>query len=88
MGRIREVVGRPRESAGARLGFSRTVRGGVPENGVGDTNTADKEAREAAPRFFGGRHTGSVAESGRRPEPTPRAYRGGRHTGQAPCYAV
>ena len=26
--------------------------------------------------------------SGRRPEPTPHAYRGGRRTGQAPCYAV
>ena len=28
-----------------------------------------------------------LAESGRRPEPTPRAYRGECVTGQAPCYA-
>ncbi|XP_052349959.1 uncharacterized protein LOC127915130 [Oncorhynchus keta] len=33
-------------------------------------------------------HTGSVAKSGRRPEPTPRAYHGEWRTGQAPCYAV
>ena len=31
---------------------------------------------------------GRLAESGFRPEPTPRAYRGERVTGQAPCYAV
>jgi hypothetical protein len=80
------VAGRPRESARAHLGFPRTVRGGIPENGVGDTNTAGKEAREAGPKQFG--DTGSVAESGWRPEPTPRAYRGGHRTGQAPCYAV
>ena len=29
-----------------------------------------------------------LAESGYRPEPSPRAYRGERGTGQAPCYAV
>ncbi|XP_071240786.1 uncharacterized protein [Salvelinus alpinus] len=33
-----------------------------------------------SPNIFG-------AESGYRPEPTPRAYRGERVTGQAPCYA-
>ncbi|XP_055727839.1 uncharacterized protein LOC129816895 isoform X1 [Salvelinus fontinalis] len=37
---------------------------------------------------FGRRHTGRLVESGRRPEPTPRAYCGERVTGQAPCYAV
>ncbi|KAM9568800.1 uncharacterized protein ACWYII_027769 [Salvelinus alpinus] len=41
------------------------------------------------PNFFGGKgHTGSVAESGSRPEPTPRAYRGEYGTGQNPCYGV
>ena len=29
-----------------------------------------------------------MAKSGRRPEPTPCAYRGERWIGQAPCYAV
>ena len=29
-----------------------------------------------------------MAESGWRPLPTPRAYRGERRTGQSPCYAV
>jgi hypothetical protein len=29
-----------------------------------------------------------LAESGFRPEPTPRAYRGERVTGQAPCYPI
>ena len=37
---------------------------------------------------FVGEHTGSLAESGWRPEPTPRAYRGERRTDQEPCYAV
>jgi hypothetical protein len=40
------------------------------------------------PNIFWGGHTGRVAESGFRPEPTPRAYRGERVTGQAPCYPV
>ena len=35
--------------------------------------------------FLGEGHTGSVAKSVRRPEPTPRAYRGARLTGQASC---
>ena len=33
-------------------------------------------------------HTGRLAESGDRPEPTPCDYRKNRSTGQAPCYAV
>ena len=37
------------------------------------------------PQKLFGRHT---VESGYRPEPTPRAYRRERGTGQAPCYAV
>ncbi|KAM9415028.1 uncharacterized protein ACWYII_024108 isoform 1-T3 [Salvelinus alpinus] len=41
-------------------------------------------------KFLGGGHTRSVAKPGRIPEPTPRAYRGGRRrrTGKTPCYAV
>ena len=38
--------------------------------------------------IFGRGYTGRLAESRFRPEPTPRAYRGERVTGQAPCYAV
>jgi hypothetical protein len=37
---------------------------------------------------LGSGHMGSVAKSGRRPEPTPHAYRGERWTGQAPCFAM
>jgi hypothetical protein len=88
MGRNREVVGRPRESAGACLGFSGAVRGGLQENEDGDTNTAAQQGREAAPKMYWRGHTGSVAKSGRRPEPTPRSYRGERWIGLAPCYAV
>jgi hypothetical protein len=44
--------------------------------------------REAAPNIYWRGHTGSVAKSGRIPAPTPRAYRGERWTGQAPCYAL
>jgi hypothetical protein len=40
------------------------------------------------PNVFWGWHTGRLAESGCRPEPTPHAYRGERMTGQAPCYPV
>jgi hypothetical protein len=47
----------------------------------------DKAERQPQNNFVGG-HTGSLAESGWRPEPTPRAYRGERVTGQAPYYAV
>ena len=46
------------------------------------------EAREAAPKMYWGGHMGSVAKSGRRPEPNPCAYRRARGTGQAPCYVV
>ena len=42
---------------------------------------------ERSPNISWEGHTGSVAKSGRRPEPTPHAYRGERLTGQAPCYA-
>jgi hypothetical protein len=40
LGRDRQVGGRPRESAGARLGFAGAVQGGLQENGVGETSTA------------------------------------------------
>ena len=41
----------------------------------------------SSPKTIGG-GTGRLAESGFRPESTPRAYREERVTGQAPCYAV
>ena len=44
--------------------------------------------RGSLQHFLGKGAHGSVAESGWRPEPTPHAYRGGRRTGQALCYAV
>ena len=75
------MVDRSRESTRARLGFYGTVRGGIQENGGTGTRLA--------PNIFGGGgHTRRLAESCRRPEPTPRAYCGDRVTGQAPCYAV
>ena len=46
------------------------------------TRLARKPERQP-PQLFGEGHTGSVAESGIRPEPTPRAYRGEHVTGQA-----
>ena len=49
----------------------------------------DQGSPRGSPKnVLGGGHTGSVAKSGRRPAPTPRAYRGERWNGQAPCYAV
>ncbi|XP_042185009.1 uncharacterized protein LOC121847512 [Oncorhynchus tshawytscha] len=53
----------------------------------GDMRRQRGSARGRPKTFWGG-HTGSVAESGWRPEPTPRAYCKKRSTGQAPCYAV
>ena len=51
----RQVGGRPRESAGARLGFAGAVRGRLSENGVGEASTAArKEARESAPKIYWG----------------------------------
>ena len=48
-----------------------------------------RDRHERQPQnIFWGVHTGSGAESGWRPEPTPRAYRRKRSTGQAPCYVV
>ena len=48
---------------------------------------AAREDERQPQKCMGGAH-GSVAKSGRKPEPTPRAYRGERGTGLAPCYAV
>ena len=55
LGRDRQVVGRPRESAGARLGFDGAVRGRLQENEVGEMNTAAwKEAQEPEPKMYWG----------------------------------
>ena len=51
------------------------------------TRLARKPERQP-PIFWVGVTHGNVAESGWRPEPTPRAYRGEDVTGQAPCYRV
>ena len=55
----------------------------------GDTRSYGNEAstRGSSKNVWGG-HTGSLAESGFRPEPTPHAYSRERGTGQAPCYAL
>ena len=45
---------RPRESAGARLGFDGAVQGRLQENEVGEGSRAVRQVREAAPKFFGG----------------------------------
>jgi hypothetical protein len=52
------------------------------------TRLARKPERQPQDYFLGRGHTRRLAESRRRPEPTPRAYCGERVTGQAPCYAV
>ena len=55
LGGDRQVGGRPRESAGARLGFDGAVRGRLSENGVGEASTvARTEARESAPKMYWG----------------------------------
>ena len=41
--------------------------------------------RGSPKNVFGGRHTGSVAKSGRRPAPTPHAYRGFPHASCGGC---
>ena len=57
LGGDRQVGGRPRDRAGARLGFDGAVRGRLQENEVGEANTASKETREATPKnVLGGAH--------------------------------
>ena len=90
--RILDVGGDPggKGMPAVGAGGSSKEGGGSEKKGPGlHRVTADTKDLGATPNiFFGGGHTGSVAESGLRPEPTPRAYRKERDTGQAPCYAV
>ena len=85
LGGDRQVGGRPRESAGARLGFDGAVRGRLQENEVGKGSATG--TRGSPPKNWRG-NTRCGAKPGSRPALTPRAYYKQRVTGQAPCYAV